>query len=392
MKVRNGIIMERRLEEILSSIDELGQLSSQAMEEASARQEVLAKPTGALGELEEISIRLAGITGQVKNDVTKQAIVIFSADNGVVEEGVASAPQSVTLSQTINFTRRLTGVGSMAKYFGIDLLVVDVGVKMEIPEELYHDEMTEHQCGDNGCLQGITRRIVNRRIANGTKNLAKGPAMTREEALTALYTGMEAVEALKRCGYQVFGVGEMGIGNTTTSACVLAALTDRTGEDGVGRGGGLNDEGLAKKIRIVDEAISRCKGKDVIDILAEAGGFDICAMVGAFLGAAYYKMPVVIDGYISAVAALAASRLAPQVTGFMFGSHVSKEKGYLIAMDALGVKPYFNLGMRLGEGSGCPISFKIMETACAAMNGMATFAEGAIDADYLQEAKKGNFF
>ena len=127
-------MMERRLEEILSSIDELGQLSSQAMEEASARQEVLAKPTGALGELEEISIRLAGITGQVKNDVTKQAIVIFSADDGVVEEGVASAPQSVTLSQTINFTRRLTGVGSMAKYFGIDLLVVDVGVKMEIPE------------------------------------------------------------------------------------------------------------------------------------------------------------------------------------------------------------------------------------------------------------------
>lgn len=261
MKVRNGIMMERRLEEILSSIDELGQLSSQAMEEASARQEVLAKPTGALGELEEISIRLAGITGQVKNDVTKQAIVIFSADNGVVEEGVASAPQSVTLSQTINFTRRLTGVGSMAKYFGIDLLVVDVGVKMEIPEELYHDEMTEHQCSDNGCLQGITRRIVNRRIANGTKNLAKGPAMTREESLTALYTGMEAVEALKRCGYQVFGVGEMGIGNTTTSACVLAALTDRTGEDVVGRGGGLNDEGFAKKIRIVDEAISRCKGK-----------------------------------------------------------------------------------------------------------------------------------
>ena len=203
---------------------------------------------------------------------------------------------------------------------------------------------------------------------------------------------MEAVEALKRCGYQVFGVGEMGIGNTTTSACVLAALTDRTGEEVVGRGGGLNDEGFAKKIRIVDEAISRCKGKDVIDILAEAGGFDICAMVGAFLGAAYYKMPVVIDGYISAVAALAASRLAPKVTGFMFGSHVSKEKGYLIAMDALGVKPYFNLGMRLGEGSGCPISFKIMETACAAMNGMATFAEGAIDADYLQEAKKGNFF
>ncbi|MBQ8562657.1 MAG: nicotinate-nucleotide--dimethylbenzimidazole phosphoribosyltransferase, partial [Firmicutes bacterium] len=165
---------------------------------------------------------------------------------------------------------------------------------------------------------------------------------------------------------------------------------------------------------IVDEAVARCekygggnvvdeadtehirtrisKDIDVVGILAEVGGFDICAMVGAFLGAAYYKLPVVIDGYISAVAALAAYWLAPQVTDFMFGSHVSKEKGYMAAMDALDVKPYFNLGMRLGEGSGCPISFKIMETACAAMNGMATFAEGAIDADYLQEAKRGNFF
>ena len=321
----------------------------------------------------------------------------------------------MTLSQTINFTRRLTGVGSMSKYFGIDLLVVDMGVKMDIPQELYTAEMTEHQCAaDGSCIQGLSRRIVNRSLGRGTKNLAKGPAMTREEALQAIYTGMDAAEAIKRCGYGIFGIGEMGIGNTTTSACVLAALLGLDGEDVVGRGGGLNDEGMLKKIRIVDEAVARCeqygggnvvdeadtehirtrisKEIDVVGILAEVGGFDICAMVGAFLGAAYYKMPVVIDGYISAVAALAAYWLAPQVTDFMFGSHVSKEKGYMVAMDALDVKPYFNLGMRLGEGSGCPISFKIIETACATMNGMATFAEGAIDADYLQEAKRGNFF
>ena len=407
--------METRLHEILTTIEEMGRLSESAMEEARARQEILAKPTGALGDLEEITIHLAGITGKVKNDVSKQAIVIFSADNGVVDEGVASAPQSVTLSQTINFTRRLTGVGSMSKYFGIDLLVVDMGVKMDIPQELYTAEMTEHQCAaDGSCIQGLSRRIVNRSLGRGTKNLAKGPAMTREEALQAIYTGMDAAEAIKRCGYGIFGIGEMGIGNTTTSACVLAALLGLDGEDVVGRGGGLNDEGMLKKIRIVDEAVARCeqygggnvvdeadtehirtrisKDIDVVGILAEVGGFDICAMVGAFLGAAYYKLPVVIDGYISAVAALAAYWLAPQVTDFMFGSHVSKEKGYMVAMDALDVKPYFNLGMRLGEGSGCPISFKIIETACATMNGMATFAEGAIDADYLQEAKRGNFF
>lgn len=376
--------MNTKLKEIIDNIGKNGGLYEDAVKEAEARQEVLAKPTGALGTLEDISIQLAGITGKVKNSMKRQAVVIMSADNGVVEEGVASAPQSVTLSQTINFTRHYTGVSSMAKYFGIDLLVVDTGVKMKIPASLYTDGMTE-----SGRL---TVKIVNRRIADGTRNLAKEPAMTEEEALRALMTGMEAAKAVKDCGYDIFGVGEMGIGNTTTSACVLAALCGKTGDDVVGRGGGLNDEGLAKKIHIVDEAINGLDPGLVMDILTKTGGFDICAMTGAFLGAAYYRIPVVIDGYISAVAALCACRLAPNAINFMFGSHLSKEKGYLIAVEALGIKPYFNLGMRLGEGSGCPISFKIIETACATMNGMATFAEGAIDADYLEEGKKGNFF
>lgn len=376
--------MNTKLQEIIDNIEKSGDLYEDAVKEAEARQEVLAKPTGALGTLEDISIQLAGITGKVKNSMKQQAVVIMSADNGVVDEGVASAPQSVTLSQTINFTRHYTGVSSMAKYFGIDLLVVDTGVKMAIPSSLYSAEMTEEG--------RLTAKIVNRRIADGTRNLAKEPAMTDEEALRAIMTGIEAAKAIKDCGYDIFGVGEMGIGNTTTSACVLAALCGKTGEDVVGRGGGLNDEGLAKKIRIVDEANKDLDPADVTDILAKVGGFDICAMTGAFLGAAYYRIPVVIDGYISAVAALCAYRLAPKAVNFMFGSHQSKEKGYLIAIDALGVKPYFNLGMRLGEGSGCPISFKIIETACAAMNGMATFAEGAIDAEYLEEGKKGNFF
>lgn len=376
--------MDEKLKGIIDLIDKNGGLDEAAVEEAKARQEVLAKPTGALGTLEDISIQLAGITGKTKNSMTKQAIVIMSADNGVVEERVASAPQSVTLSQTINFTRRLTGVSSMAKYFDIDLLVVDTGVKMAIPSSLYTDEMTEEG--------RLTSKIANRRIADGTRNLAKEPAMTEDEALRAVMIGIEAAKAIKDCDYDIFGVGEMGIGNTTTSACVLAALCGKAGEEVVGRGGGLNDEGFAKKIRIVDDAIRGLYPSDVLGILARVGGFDICAMTGAFLGAAYYRIPVVIDGYISAVAALCAYRLAPKAVNFMFGSHLSKEKGYVIAMDALGIKPYFNLGMRLGEGSGCPISFKIIETACAAMNGMATFAEGAIDADYLEEGKKGNFF
>jgi nicotinate-nucleotide--dimethylbenzimidazole phosphoribosyltransferase len=376
--------MSISLKEIVETIQTQGVLDSDAMKDAVERQKVLAKPTGALGSLEDISIQMAGITGLVKNTIDKKAILIMSADNGVVEEGVASAPQSVTLSQTINFTRAFTGVSSMAKHFGIDLLVVDIGVKLPIPDDLYSDSMTE-----NGHL---TTKIYNHRIANGTRNLAKEDAMTREEALEAIMCGFEAAEALKSCGYDIFGIGEMGIGNTTTSACVLSALTGTPVVDVVGRGGGLNDEGLAKKMEIVDDAVSKCEGKDIVDILAAVGGFDICGMVGAFLGAAYFRLPVVVDGYISAVSALAAIGLADNTRNFLFGSHLSKEQGYKVAVDAIGIKPYFDLGMRLGEGSGCPISFNIIETACATMNGMATFEEGAINADYLAEAEKGNFF
>lgn len=380
-----------QLQEILDTIDEMGDLSSEAITAAKERQEILAKPTGALGRLEDISVHLAGISGKLKNDMKKQAIVIMSADNGVVSEGVASAPQSVTLSQTINFTRHFTGVSSLSQYFGIDLLVCDVGVKLDIPAALYTDKMEFIDGGEkeHGKFAG---KIVNRSLGRGTANLALGPAMSQEQALKAFMVGIEAAKAVKEGGYSIFGIGEMGIGNTTTSACVLAALCGKSAAEVVGRGGGLNDEGLAKKIRIVDEAIEGLDPDDVLAILAKVGGFDICAMAGAFVGAAYYRLPVVIDGYISAVAALAASHIAPKSVNFMFGSHQSTEPGYLIAMNALGIKPFFNLGMRLGEGSGCPISFKIIEAACAAMNGMATFAEGSIDADYLDEGKEGNFF
>ena len=387
--------MDKRITELLDAIEEMGDLDQETIKEAEARQEVLAKPTGALGDLEDMTVRLAGITGKVKNDVSRQAIAIFSSDNGVCEEGVASAPQSVTFSQTINFTRGLTGVSSMAKYWGIDLLVVNMGVKMEIPESLMTDEMTEagcDTCDGTQCQNYLTKKIVNRRLGAGTANLAKGPAMTEEEVVKAILTGVEAAENIKKLGYGVFGIGEMGIGNTTTSACVLAALTDKKADEVVGRGGGLTDEGLAAKLRIVDEAVSRVKGQDPIKIIQEVGGFDIAAMVGAYLGAARYKLPVVIDGYISAVAALAAARIQPKCVNYMFASHKSKEPGYVLAMEALGVKPIFNLGMRRGEGSGCPITFKIMETACATMNGMATYDEGAIDADYLDQRKEGNFF
>lgn len=374
---------EKKLYELIGKIPPVDEV---AINEAKERQAYLAKPPGSLGALEEISIKIAGITGKaVGNEVTRQCIAVMSADNGVVEEGVASAPQSVTLSQTINFTRRYTGVSSMAKYFGIDLLVTDVGVAMEIPKELYTDSMLT----EDG---RIPVKIVNRRIANGTKNLAKEPAMTRAQAVEAMLIGFEAADAAKKSGAQLFGIGEMGIGNTTTSSALLSALTGAKAEDLVGRGGGLNDEGLNKKVSVVRDAVNMYCMSDPIDKLANIGGFDICAMVGAFLGAALNRMPVVIDGFISIVAACYAKELNPRVVDYMFASHKSFEIGYTIAMDRLGLKPMFDLQMRLGEGSGCPIAFKIIETAVASMNIMKTLEEAAIDADYLEEIRRDNLF
>ena len=373
-------------EKLLRLIGEISELDADAMNEAKKRQDSLAKVPGSLGRLEEISIRMAGITGKVTgNSLKKQCIALFCSDNGVVFEGVASAPQSVTMAQTINFTRRITGVSSQAKYFDIDILDIDMGVAEEIPEELYTDDMLDK--GGN-----ISRKIVYRKIARGTKNLAKEDAMTRSQVVEALLTGFEAADAMKAAGIELCGIGEMGIGNTTTSSCLLRAVTGVSAEDLVGRGGGLNNEGLAKKLEIVRASADACKDKDTLGKLAAVGGFDICGMVGCFLGAARNKMPVVIDGFISIVAAVIANELNPLVKEYLFASHKSKEVGYETAMERLALAPMFELDMRLGEGSGCPIAFKTMEAACAAMDIMKTLAEGLIDDEYLDEIRKGNFF
>jgi len=363
----------------------------QAIIKAKARQAELAKPPGSLGGLEEMSVRIAGMTGQVINRIGKGCVAVFCADNGVAEEGVASAPQSVTRAQTINFTRRLTGVGALVKSFDSELLIVDVGVKDRIPDTLY----TEEPLRD-------TSKIVNRRVREQgqTDNIAKGPAMTPEEALQAVGTGAEMAEAVSRAGYSIMGAGEMGIGNTTTSSAILSAVTGLPAEETVGRGGGVNDMGFARKQEIVDavtEPLRRrggilcCPEEEraelMLQTLARAGGFDLCAMTGAYLGAAKHRLPIVIDGYISAAAALAASVLAPASADYMIASHRSYEKGYMLAMRHLGLDPFLSLDMRLGEGSGCPIAFSVIRGACDVMANMATFEEAAIDDGYLEEIR-----
>ena len=339
------------------------------MTAAETYQARLAKPPGSLGRLEEITIQLAGITGRVHNALNKKQLLVFAADNGVVAEGVSSAPQSVTKQQTINLMRGKTGAAVLAKHFGCGLTVCDVGVNADIYEST----------------------VLNRKIAYGTQNICTGPAMTREQTLQAILTGAEIARTVDA---DVIGVGEMGIGNTTTSSAVLAVLLGADVEAVTGRGGGITEESFRKKKAVIRTAIevNRPDRDDVVGVLSKVGGFDLAAMCGAFLGAAAARQPAVIDGLISAAAALCAVRLCPNVRGYLVPSHTSFEIGYRLAMEAMDLRPLFDLGMRLGEGSGCPLAFQVLDAACAVINDMATFDEAGINDDYLDEIRRGDQF
>jgi nicotinate-nucleotide--dimethylbenzimidazole phosphoribosyltransferase len=354
------------LNEVITTVRPLDEA---AMAAARERQAQLAKPPGSLGRLEELSLQLAGITGKIHNKIEKKHLLVFAADNGVVAEGVSSAPQSVTLMQTVNLTRAKTGASVLCKHFGCEITVCDVGVNADIKEP----------------------KVLNRKIAYGTQNIVHGPAMTREQAVQAMMTGIELAQ---KTDADVIGIGEMGIGNTTTSAAVLSVLLDADVEAVTGRGGGITDAGFLKKKRVITDAIAinQPDQNDVIDVLAKVGGFDIAAMCGAFIGCAASQRPVVIDGFISAVAALCACRLCPNVRGYLIPSHASYEIGYKLAMDAMDLHPIFLLGMRLGEGSGCPLAFEVLSAACSILNDMATFDQAGIDDGYLDEIRQGDQF
>ena len=358
--------MQKELDALVREVLPLDRSAMTAAEEYQAR---LAKPPGSLGRLEEISIQLAGITGRVHNALNKKQLLVFAADNGVVAEGVSSAPQSVTKQQTINLMRGKTGAAVLAKHFGCGLTVCDVGVNADIYESA----------------------VLNRKIAYGTQNICTGPAMTREQTLQAILTGAEIARTVDA---DVIGVGEMGIGNTTTSSAVLAVLLGTDVEAVTGRGGGITEESFRKKKAVIRTAIevNRPDRDDVVGVLSKVGGFDLAAMCGAFLGAAAARRPAVIDGLISAAAALCAVRLCPNVRGYLVPSHASFEIGYRLAMEAMDLCPLFDLGMRLGEGSGCPLAFQVLDAACAVINDMATFDEAGINDDYLDEIRRGDQF
>ena len=346
--------------------------NAEVLEQARRRQAELAKPPASLGALEDYAVRLAGITGQPRPQMNKCRILVFAADNGVVAEGVSSAPPSVTLAQAINMTRHVTGMSAMAHHFGDEVRVTDVGI----------DTAQRFPA------------ILDRRIRRSTGNIAREPALTRRQVLDAIEVGLEAARQAAADGVTAVGVGEMGIGNTTTSAAVLAALTDSTVEAVTGRGGGLTDAGFERKKAVIRQALAlhRPKKDDPLGVLAAVGGLDLAAMTGAFLGCAASRVPAVADGYISVVAALCAVRLCPTVREYLFLSHASYELGYRTAARELGLTPCLLLNMRLGEGSGCPIFFRVLEAACAAMNDMATFAEAEIRDDYLEPIRAQDSF
>ena len=331
-----------------------------AMDAAARRQAELAKPPGSLGVLEDVSIRLAGLTGRVKNRIDRCRVLVFAADNGVTAEGVSATPVSVTLSQSINMTRHITGMSALAAAFGDSVVVTDVGIDADV------------RCPE----------IVDRKIRRSTGDIAREPAMTREQALAAISVGMEQAQRAAQDGMQAVGIGEMGIGNTTTSSAVAAVLLGQEPVVMTGRGAGLSDAGLQKKIHAIETAVAvnRPDPSDVLDVLHKVGGLDIAGLAGVFLGGALCHTPVLVDGFISSVAALVAARLCPACKDYMLGSHASEEPASRLVLSELGLRPFLYAGMRLGEGTGAVAVMPLLDMGLAVYREMATFEDTNIEA------------
>ena len=331
-----------------------------ARAEARRRWNDCAKPLGSLGLLETALEDIAALTGSADIRLDRRAVLVLCADNGVVAQGVTQSPSSVTGLVAKQLAARRTSVCRMAQAARCQVVPVDVGI-------LDFQEMPG---------------VLSRRIGNGTGDISQGPAMTRRQAEQALHTGMELVREQQALGVDLLATGEMGIGNTTTSSAVACVLLGRPGEEMTGRGAGLSDQGLQKKTAAIRRAleVNRPDPSDPLDILQKVGGFDIAAMCGVFLGGALYRVPVLIDGLISAVAALCALRLCPAAGKAMLASHVSAEPAGGLVLEALGKQPLITAGMRLGEGTGAVAAMPLLDLALAVYRESYTFEEGGIEA------------
>ena len=384
---------KEKIERLEAYIQQMAPLSQKVMEQAKKRTDALMKPLGSLGKLEDVAIQIAGITGRVENAFPARCTIVMASDNGICREGVASAPVEITRIQTENMARGLTGISALSENEGADVLVVDVGIdgRCENLDERTGDLM------EASLLRAMReKKVVWGKIRPGTDSFRQGPAMTREEALKAVETGIRITEALIRAGYGLLGTGEMGIGNTSSSAALISVLCGALPERTVGRGAGLTEEAYRHKIRVITQGIQNNglavqEGKrmvytgveQVIQVLHKVGGLDLCALTGCYLAAAKNRTPIVVDGVISIAAAAAAYCMAPLSKEYMIASHRSAEPAYQAAAAVLGLHPCLDLDMRLGEGTGCPLMFGLIRAACACQSRIASFEEMQVSGDFL---------
>lgn len=345
------------------TINKIRPLDQHAMSEASRRWDGIAKPLHSLGQFEDILIQIAGMQKDQAIDIAKKALIVMCADNGVVEEGVTQTGQDVTAIVAENFLDVKSCAAIMCRQSGAEIFPVDIGMVTDTP------------------------RVEKRKVAYGTKNFAKEPAMTREQAVEAIAHGIRKVTELYEDGYRIFATGEMGIGNTTTSSAVLSCLLQVDPIKVTGRGAGLDSAGLDRKVNVIREALKKYHlieqdreiEPDPIDILAKVGGFDIAGLAGVFIGGAACGAPVIADGFISTVSALLAVKIAPACADYILASHLSDEPGTIIAMDALGKKPILHANMHLGEGTGAVAIFPLLDMAAEIYHRMSTFSEISVE-------------
>jgi nicotinate-nucleotide--dimethylbenzimidazole phosphoribosyltransferase len=347
------------MDKLQNTINRIEPLDQEAMRQAQARQDNLTKPQGSLGLLEELSVKVAGIQGTARPKIRDKVIVTMAGDHGVAAEGVSLYPQEVTAQMVYNFLRGGAGINALGRHVGARVVVVDMGVATDLEP---HPE------------------LLAKKVAYGTKNMARGPAMSREEAIQAIETGIEIVESELSRGIDIVGTGDMGIGNTTPSSAIVAAFTGAPVADVTGRGTGVGDEQLVHKVETIERAltVNRPDPADPLDVLAKVGGLEIGGIAGVVLAAAAHRLPVVIDGFISGAGALIAAELAPQVKDYLVAAHLSVELGHRLVLERLGLTPLLNLNMRLGEGTGAALGITLVEAAVKVLNEMATFADAGV--------------
>ncbi len=331
----------------------------------------LAIPPGSLGELLDLAEKLAGIQETLKPSVTRKAVVTMAGDHGVVEEGVSAFPQAVTLQMVANFVAGGAAINVLAEVAGARVVVVDMGVCADL---------------DASC-EG---KVLPCKVDYGTRNMTKGPAMTREQAVMALERGIRIAGKLVDQGVQLLATGDMGIGNTTPSSAILAAISGRPVRDVTGRGTGITDDALENKIRVIERAlqVNGPNPEDALDVLSKVGGFEIGGIAGLILGAAFHRTPVVVDGFISSAGALLAKSLAPASLGHMIAGHRSLEYGHGVMLEELGLKPLLNLNLRLGEGTGAVLAMNMVESAAQVMGKVHTFEEAGVVRGGSQEPNR----